>query len=105
MDSGEPSLAVVYRPMGHEGCFEATWTALTRVDDPLTLAFVRGVTQLGTRLRQLSVRGISASQFTSPGAGMTLPAWQINCGSPGGSGVGAVTRGRRLSALVDQDCQ
>jgi hypothetical protein len=47
----------------------------------------------------LAPRG--ATKVSSPGAGITLPVWQINWGSPGQSGVGVVTRGCRLSALVD----
>jgi hypothetical protein len=41
-----------------------------------------------------------ARQFSSPGLGMMHPVSQIICGSPGQSGVGAVTRGCRLSALA-----
>jgi hypothetical protein len=44
--------------------------------------------------------GTRARQLSSPGAGITLPGWQINSGCPGQSGVGVVTCGWRLSALV-----
>lgn len=43
---------------------------------------------------------LAAQHLSAPGFGITLPVWQINTGGPGQSGVGAVTRGCRLSALV-----